>query len=251
MAGLAVDSPKLDDGLKGDPIAVAEWGSRCERIAESWRHLLRGLWLTGLRLGEALKLHWKDEQFLSVVEIGGELFFWIRAEGQKNGKDTLTPVAPDFLREKREPERVGFVFNPLEMTGRRRLHRTDVVSSTIVEIGKAAGVKVNERPNRRKRKDGTIPAAKVKHASAHDLRRAFGERWSQIVMPAVLQQLMRHESVTTTMQFYVGRNARTASAAIREAFEKQQNQRSTNSPANSRSSLDDLQEEKNPQLQSE
>ena len=32
-------------------------------------------------------------------------------------------------------------------------------------------------------------------------------------MPAVLQQLMRHESIDTTMKFYVGRNAE-ATAAI-------------------------------------
>jgi Phage integrase family. len=54
----------------------------------------------------------------------------------------------------------------------------------------------------------------VKYASAHDLRRSFGERWSQKVMPAVLQQMMRHESIDTTMKFYVGRNAQVTAEAI-------------------------------------
>lgn len=48
---------------------------------------------------------------------------------------------------------------------------------------------------------------KRKYASAHDLCRAFGQQWSARVMPAVLQQLMRHVSIETTMKYYVGRDA--------------------------------------------
>jgi integrase len=46
-------------------------------------------------------------------------------------------------------------------------------------------------------------SGKVKYASAHDLRRCFGARWAKRVMPAVLQKLMRHESIETTMTYYV------------------------------------------------
>jgi len=38
-------------------------------------------------------------------------------------------------------------------------------------------------------------------------------------MPAVLQQLMRHESINTTMQFYVGRNAEATADTLWEAYE--------------------------------
>jgi integrase len=55
----------------------------------------------------------------------------------------------------------------------------------------------------------------TKHATAHDLRRAFGFRWALRVLPPVLMELMRHESIQTTMQFYVGRNA---AIAAREAW---------------------------------
>ncbi len=44
-------------------------------------------------------------------------------------------------------------------------------------------------------------------SSAYDLRRAFGFRWSRRVMPTVLRELMRHESIETTMKYYVGVNA--------------------------------------------
>jgi len=37
-------------------------------------------------------------------------------------------------------------------------------------------------------------------ASAHDLRRAFGFRWSRRVMPTVLRELMRHADISTTMK---------------------------------------------------
>jgi len=87
----------------------------------------------------------------------------------------------------------------------------------VSEIGKAAGVKVNEVP-------------KVKFASAHDLRRSFGERWATRVMPNVLQELMRHESIQTTMQYYVGQNAQRTAAILWEAHQQ----------ANSREEVDEV-----------
>jgi integrase len=60
-------------------------------------------------------------------------------------------------------------------------------------IGEKAGVVVNKP-------DG-------KFASAHDLRRAFGTRWASRVKPATLQLLMRHESIETTLKYYVAQNA--------------------------------------------
>jgi hypothetical protein len=46
-----------------------------------------------------------------------------------------------------------------------------------------------------------------KFASAHDLRRAFGTRWAKRVMPAILQRLMRHSAIQTTMSYYVDLDA--------------------------------------------
>ena len=55
---------------------------------------------------------------------------------------------------------------------------------------------------------------KVKYASAHDFRRAFGGRWAARLMPAQLIDLMRHESIETILRFYLGTDAqRTAEAA--------------------------------------
>ncbi len=80
----------------------------------------------------------------------------------------------------------------------------------ISAIGKASGVKVNETTSKGK--------AVVKFASAHDLRRAFGTRWAQRIMPVDLQQLMRHETIETTMAFYVGQNANETAERLYRAF---------------------------------
>jgi hypothetical protein len=41
-------------------------------------------------------------------------------------------------------------------------------------------------------------------------------------MPQVLMALMRHETIQTTMRFYVGRNAETTADAVWSAWEQNQ-----------------------------
>jgi len=65
----------------------------------------------------------------------------------------------------------------------------NIVSRIVSAIGKKAGVVVNK--------------ADDKFASAHDLRRAFGTRWSFKVKPVTLKLLMRHQQIETTMRYYV------------------------------------------------
>lgn len=45
------------------------------------------------------------------------------------------------------------------------------------------------------------------YASTHDLRSAFGTRWASSVMPAALQQTMRHASFESTLKYYVKQNS--------------------------------------------
>ena len=47
-------------------------------------------------------------------------------------------------------------------------------------------------------------------------KRNFGFRWARPVMPMVLKELMRHDSVTTTEKFYVGINAQQTAKFLRE-----------------------------------
>lgn len=67
------------------------------------------------------------------------------------------------------------------------------VGRIVSRIGQRAGVIVNKA-------DG-------KFASTHDLRRSFGTRWAPRVKPATLQLLMRHQSIDTTLKYYVSQDA--------------------------------------------
>ena len=174
---------------------------RREQQRQSIRFLLHGLWLSGLRLGEAMNLTWDQWSDGIWVDMTGKFVkLRIPAEAEKGGQDRLYVVTPDFaefLRCVPEHARFGFVFNPILDRGVCR--RVDTVSKAICAIGESAAVKVDERPSKVK---GEKP--KPVWASAHDLRRAFGYRWSRRVNAMTLRDLMRHSSVTTTEKYYVG-----------------------------------------------
>ena len=125
--------------------------------------------------------------------------FRISGSAEKGGKDRLLPMAPEFAKFVEPSKRAeGFVFSPGRvLNGRKKNYQRNAewVSIVASRIGQRADVLVSEK------------ASKKKFASCHDLRRSFGERWSKMVMPQTLMQLMRHESIDTTLQFYVGHDA--------------------------------------------
>jgi integrase len=162
-------------------------------IIETWRHYLRGLWLSGLRLGESLELYWNRQDRLCIDLTGKRPMLRIPAECEKGNKDRRLPLTPDFaefLLATPADRRHGPVFNPTMPTGNRAV---DQAGRVLVLIGELARVGVHTDSK----------TGKVKNASAHDLRRSFGNRWARRVTTAVLQKLMRHESIETTMGYYV------------------------------------------------
>ncbi len=208
--------------MKGRPLSSDEFARLQDHVPEivgpsaaaSWIFLLEGLWLSGLRLGEALNLYWDRIDRLHPLLVDARPMLRIPAEFEKGHTDRLIPLAPDFaefLRQVPTSEREGAVFNPAaQRTGKRV--RADWASKTISRIGRKAGVVVHIHPI----------SGKKKYASAHDLRRSFGERWSRLVMPQVLKELMRHESIDTTLRYYVGSNAALSADQLWNAFQKLQ-----------------------------
>ena len=157
----------------------------------------------------------------------------IPAEHEKGNQDRLMPIAPEFaevLLSVPDAERVGRVFKLARCRGCGAMTPMHV-SRTVTKIGRVVGVKVHteasrKRPGKGRGGDGAAKVdagPRVKYASAHDLRRAFGARWALRVMPPVLQQLMRHESIETTMRYYVGRSAETTAEALYAAMGTGQN----------------------------
>lgn len=197
--------------MRGRPITGEEFDRMIEAVpkvvenaaAESWRFYLRGLWDSGLRLSESLTLRWDHATGAIVVDLTGRRpMLRIPAEAEKGKRDRLLPITPQFaqlLESVPETERRGRVFKLLAADG-SLFPRTRVkVGKTVTAIGTAAGVVVDERTKGEK--------VKRKYASAHDLRRAFGQRWAAKLMPNALRELMRHTDINTTMAFYVGQNA--------------------------------------------
>lgn len=172
-----------------------------EASAAAWRFYLRGLWTSGLRLKESLELYWDRDDKLHPILTGRYPMLRIPAELEKGHKDRLLPMAPEFARLLEavpQSQRTGPVFKLDRIDGKAGRPSTDRVSKIVTRVGARAGVKVDSK----------------KTASAHDLRRAFGERWAARLMPAQLMELMRHESIDTTLAYYVGRNAEKTAAIL-------------------------------------
>ena len=208
MRGRPISTEEFERMLVATPRIVGEMA------APSWLWMLNGLWWSGLRLAESLDLHWTDTSRLCVDFTSRHPMFRIPAEHEKGNKDRLLPMAPEFvelLEQVPSDRRRGFVFDPRpkKKLVEGRISR-DLISRTIAEIGRRANVVVRDLD------DGA-----VKYASAHDLRRSFGDRWSYRVLPRVLKELMRHESIATTERYYLGHNAQATAAIMWEKYRQE------------------------------
>ena len=201
--------------MRGRPITTEEFERMLGKVedvvgraaADRWTFFLRGLWTSGLRLTESLELYWDQEDKLHPVLTGKFPMLRIPADLEKGNKERLLPMAPEFaelLNGVPEAERSGPVFNLERADGKPGRPAVDRVSKIVSSIGEKAKVRVDAK----------------KTASAHDLRRAFGERWAARLMPAQLMELMRHETIETTLSYYVGRNAERTAAILWHEHEK-------------------------------
>jgi integrase len=201
---------------KGRPINAEEFDRMIAAVPKvirdaaaepSWVRLLRGLWLSGLRLDEALHLSWDDPTSIRVDLDGGFPALIIPAAREKGRKDRVIPIVADFaemLQQTPAEDRHGRVFR---LVGRRKAEPSGMqfVSATISKIGRQAGVIVGQYTRK----------GKTKYASAHDLRRSFGKRWAGLVRNAFdLKLLMRHADIRTTEQFYAHEDARDLAAEL-------------------------------------
>jgi integrase len=197
--GRDVTGEEFDRMINAVGAVVDADGVNADRVVV-WKQLLQGLWHSGLRLGEALNLSWDSLHHLRIDMTGRYPALIIPAELEKGHKDRILPVTPGFAQLLTEVACVSesdFVFNPTHGTGKRA--SLDVCKRTIATIGEKAGVIVGRPP--------TKSGKAHKYASAHDLRRAFATRWAKRLMPQQLKELMRHESITTTLTHYAIRQA--------------------------------------------
>lgn len=190
--------------LKGRPLTEAEFKAMleacdtvCKRDPATWKFLLRGIWETGLRIDEAMNTHWSDESYIVPLRTrNGGYLLRIPANRQKNRKTQEVPTTPflgSLLDEVADDDREGWIFNPAPRRKWDRRLTSDQAGRIITDIGQEAGIVVNEAG---------------KFASAHDLRRSFGQRMADAgIPPRDLQAIMRHSSITTTEKYYLRHRA--------------------------------------------
>lgn len=217
--------------MKGRPITLEEFERMRmataavvgDQAAESWKHLLRGLWESGLRLDELLHVSWDDPACIMPVWQRGSLpVLRIPAAMQKNDTEEAIPMVEGFeevLTETPEHDRRGWVFNPasLQTKYKRRPSgnrpEAEWVGKVITKIGTKAGIMVEPA----KGKPGTAGYKPPKYASAHDYRRAFADRLAAAGVPERdLAAIMRHSSVETTRRHYAPGNVQRSAGAIRQ-----------------------------------
>lgn len=204
---IPVPSAGTQSQMRGRPLTEEEFKkllAGCSKFPypAEWKRLLELLWLSGLRLGEALALTWGDSYPLVEMDAKPYPLIIFSPASHKSRKDDAVTVPPDLFEWlKRTPpaKRKGRVASAPNKLGVNM--PLDKASDRISQIGVLAHVSTG---------DG-------KYATAHDLRRSFGTRWAAKVSPHSLQQMMRHKSFTTTMRFYIQLRSTAAGAEMYES----------------------------------
>ena len=187
------------DPEKGRPLTDEEFDAYLDSVnelfkdpkaANEWKYFLRGLRASGLRIGEAMNLSWDIPGTITPVQLKRSIALRIPGKQQKNRRHEEIPATPDLVELlEKHPSRKGWVFNPPKRRGVGR-PSTKTVKCIISELGQLSGIVVKEETG--------------KHASAHDLRRTFGQRLADAgVRPRDLQRIMRHSSLETTEAYYL------------------------------------------------
>ncbi len=159
--------PRVDE-MRGRPITLDEFKLMLRttpgEMPSTWRWWIRfqrGLWLSGLRLGEAIRLSWDTGPVQVDLDGGKYPRLKFRAAGHKARRVEFAPITPDFaawLQRMPTAARTGPVLPLWSAIGKRRVVDSERVGCVLSAIGKLAKILVDEETG--------------KHASAHDFRRA-------------------------------------------------------------------------------
>lgn len=142
-------------------------------LKPDWALFVQVAWLTGMRRGELLGLRWEQQETCAWIDWQHNRI-QIPAEACKAKENQWIPMHPNLaeLLAKHRQDR-GRVFSLTENQAE--------VSKAFCRRARWAGVK----------------------CSLHDLRRSFGTRYARVVPAQILQRLMRHASIKTTLEYYV------------------------------------------------
>jgi integrase len=166
--------PKVPKKRRADIRTVT--AEEFERLIEKapsaqWAALIATAWYAGLRRGELFDLTWNDQAAPHIDFARNRIN--LPAEYTKAVEDQWVPLHPQLAQ----------ILQALPRAGRRIfsiVKHKDTITGRFEKIAKQAGLKL----------------------TPHDLRRSFGSRYASVVQAPVLQRLMRHANIATTMEFY-------------------------------------------------
>jgi integrase len=163
-------------------------------------------WLAGLRLSEAIELEWEPTDSAPYLNLAGNRIV-LPAGFVKAVEDQWLPL-DSVLRQALEdmPKSGKRVFRFVKANGQPI--KPTAVSARVVRLAKLAGVRL----------------------TMHSLRRGFGCRYAGTVPAQVLQRLMRHSDIKTTMDYYANIDAAVEEAVLGSQRNSLRNTRRENNP---------------------
>jgi integrase len=184
-----VDCPKLPTRLP-KPVPAEAYDRLLDAMpTPEWKGLLMCGWWAGLRINESLRLCRRPSGEDPYVDWDGGRIV-LPAASNKSDDDQCVPLARS-LREALAaiPGDGDRLFDIRSRQGGKPITRAGA-SKNICQWAKKAGVRL----------------------SMHKLRKGFGSRLAERALPQVLQRLMRHSDVKTTMLFYANVDEAAANA---------------------------------------
>ncbi len=171
----AVKVPKK----KPQPIPAESFEKLLEKApdANMKAYLLTG-WLAGLRLAEAACLEWKPSEDVPHLDLARNRII-LPAAFAKADEDQWVPIDPALRTMLESLPRHGKKVFRFEAKDGHAISFS-AISDRVSDLAKQAGVKL----------------------TMHSLRKGFGCRYAGKVPAQVLQRLMRHASIKTTMDYY-------------------------------------------------
>ena len=171
--------PRGANKKKGRALTESEFFQFLGYLPTEYVLLARGLWLSGMRISEAITLDWEEGPVRLHLN-GKNTRLCFSVEGQKGRREERAPVTADFVAFLNDlPRGKGRVF--------QAPHNANTAMKAIGTAMQKAG----------------LYGPSGKRLGAHDLRRSFATRWAPRLNHIALMALMRHRSLSTTLSYYI------------------------------------------------
>jgi integrase len=166
-------------GKRPQPVPAESFEKLLEKAPDAnMRTFLLAGWLAGLRLSEALELEWEANDRAPWLDLARDRVV-LPARFAKGDADQWVPLDPALKAALLAlPRRGKKVFSFRARSGKPVL--LNAVSSRVIKLARLAGVRL----------------------TMHTLRKGFGCRYAGKAPAQVLQRLMRHANIRTTMDYY-------------------------------------------------